>query len=252
MAVYEFHFHSGELKMNTDAVVIGPDAPMRQQSLADWKVLYLLHGLSDDCGAWLRHTRIEDYALKHHIMVIMPSGGRSMYCDHVNGQNYLGYLANELPAYLRGVLNHPLKPEQSYIAGNSMGGLGAAKIALTYPERYRGFASFSGLLAFGPFMQGKEISRGMMQEFAFMQDIIDHPTTTSLDPINLLNERQIHPDFYLACGLEDDLLGCTEAFYHKARQLGMKGECVLEAGKHDWDFWERTIARYTEVIHEGK
>lgn len=36
------------------------------------------------------------------------------------------------------------KPEDTFVAGLSMGGYGAMKLALTYPERFGAAASFSG------------------------------------------------------------------------------------------------------------
>jgi len=40
--------------------------------------------------------------------------------------------------------NYPIDPDRVYITGNSMGGLGAWKIAQRYPDRFAALASFSG------------------------------------------------------------------------------------------------------------
>src|SRR5690625_6332384 len=44
-------------------------------------VLYLLHGLSDDCTIWERRTAIERYATAKGIAVVMPEVRRSFYAD---------------------------------------------------------------------------------------------------------------------------------------------------------------------------
>ncbi len=72
-------------------------------AVARRKVLYLLHGLSDDASAWQRYTAIESIAALYGLVVIMPSAGRSFYTDQPNGQNYFSYLTEELPRYLKQV-----------------------------------------------------------------------------------------------------------------------------------------------------
>ena len=111
------------------------------------KVLYLLHGLSDDASAWQRYTSIETLAAAYGLVVVMPSVGRSFYIDQPNGQKYFTYLTEELPHYLADVFDLAPRREDTLIAGNSMGGYGAIKAAFCYPERYRAAASFSGVLS---------------------------------------------------------------------------------------------------------
>jgi len=52
------------VKMNLPLTVIVPEpAALRAQPLRERKVLYLLHGLSDDASAWLRYSTIESVAM---------------------------------------------------------------------------------------------------------------------------------------------------------------------------------------------
>ena len=63
-------------KVNQALNIILPDPgtmngiPMRKR-----KVLYLLHGLSDDASAWQRYTTIETLASRYGLVVVMPSVG---------------------------------------------------------------------------------------------------------------------------------------------------------------------------------
>ena len=80
------------VKVNQPLYVILPDPgrmadlPVRQR-----KVLYLLHGLSDDASAWQRYSTIETIASRYGLVVVMPSVARSFYTDQPNGQNYFSY-----------------------------------------------------------------------------------------------------------------------------------------------------------------
>ena len=62
---------------------------------------------------------------------VMPDGDRSFYTNLPHGRNYYDYVAKELPKIMETMF--PLissAREDRFIAGNSMGGYGALKIAL--------------------------------------------------------------------------------------------------------------------------
>lgn len=246
MAILTIQFHSKQLKMNTRVQIVLPDSSKpKLSSISNYPVLYLLHGLSDDDNSWLRHTRVEDYALANGIIVVMPSGGRSAYCDNVYGQNYHQFISQELPQYLQWTLGLSTQRTKNFIAGNSMGGLGAAKIALTSPLQYAGFASFSGLIYLKLFLS--QVTDELLNDFYFMKSAFDHPDTTTFDPINLVATESHDLHIYLACGYQDDLLACTQAFYEKAKHYPIT--CIIEDGKHDWEFWDKHIKKYLEYLY---
>ena len=141
MAFLRCEIASEALRMATAVDVILPD----QGELSRIKTLYLLHGLTDDCTGWTRYTAVERYARERGIAVVLPEVQRSFYTDMVYGLSYFTYVSEELPAVCRRMFGLGAAREQNYIFGLSMGGYGAMKCALTYPERYAGAASFSGV-----------------------------------------------------------------------------------------------------------
>ena len=148
MALIRLDHVSEKVQVNLPLNIILPDpGQMGGLPARERKILYLLHGLSDDGSAWQRYTSIEILAAAYGLMVIMPSVGRSFYADMPNGQRYFSYLTEELPKYLADVFGLAPKRENTLIAGNSMGGYGAFKVALAYPERFAAAASFSGVLS---------------------------------------------------------------------------------------------------------
>ncbi|MBW6473503.1 MAG: esterase family protein, partial [Anaerolineaceae bacterium] len=87
--------------VNVPVNIILPDpGKIKNVPVRDRKVLYLLHGLSDDGSAWQRYSSIETYANAYGLVVIIPSAGRSFYVDQPNGQAYFTYLVEELPRYI--------------------------------------------------------------------------------------------------------------------------------------------------------
>ena len=123
------------VKVNLPLNIILPDpGKMGAIPVAKRKVLYLLHGLSDDASAWQRYSSIESVAAAYGLVVVMPSVGRSFYTDQPNGQKYFTYLTEELPRYLADIFGLAPRREDTFIAGNSMGGYGAFKAALLHPS----------------------------------------------------------------------------------------------------------------------
>ena len=248
MAVITLDFYSKDLKMSTLVTVLAPDSVrIGQTPLSQRKCLYMLHGLSDDSTAIMRLTRAELFAKEAGIVVVTPSVGRSMYCDDVLGQNYFSHVASELPEYLELVMGLPRKRELNYIAGISMGGMGAARIALTYPERFMSVGLFSGLLDVK--MLIPYITDEQKNEFPFLMSQQDSIDSTPLNPINLLDaEKHADLDILIRCGFQDDLYPMSQAFYDKATTLGLKATGIFEPGEHEWRIWDRYLDDYIKSM----
>jgi len=241
-------FYSRELKMSTLVTVIAPDSVrIGQTPLSQRKCLYLLHGLTDDATAIVRLSRTELFVQETGIVVVTPSVGRSMYCDNVLGQNYFTHVADEVPGYLQLVMGLSRKKEDNYIAGISMGGMGAARIALTYPERFTAVGLFSGLLDIKMLLP--VITEEQRLEFPFLVSEEADIDTTPLNPINLLNARK-HAglDILVRCGEQDELYPMSVAFYEKAKSLGLNATGVFEPGEHVWRLWDGYIEDFMKTM----
>ena len=231
--------------------MILPDpGQLHEKPLQERTVLYLLHGLSDDGSAWQRYTAIETYAYDHGLVVVMPSFARSFYTDQPNGQAYFSYLVYELPQYLYDVFH--LKParDKTIIAGVSMGGFGAMKAALNYPERYGAAASFSGALTLDILRAIPDDPR--QAEFEYIFGPLDQLHGTEHDSMVWLqkaaeNTDQL-PNLLIACGRQDDLYPVNQMFYKACQSLGVPVDYHEVDGKHDWIFWDQQIKRLLGLV----
>lgn len=249
MAIISINTHSRELKMNTLITAIIPDSSNIDKPLSERKVLWLLHGLSDNATAWIRRTRIEAYAEKYGIVVIMPSFDRSYYFDNVNGMNYFSYLTKELPEYFEKVFGLSRKKEDNFIAGLSMGGYGAIKAALTYPEQYFACGSFSGVIALEVF--ARRHASDIETDFPFVLEDIKNLETSRNDPVNLLSS-DLDILIYVSCGLQDPYLPASKTFEDKAKKLNLKAKFVYRDGIHDWNFWDEEIKNFLRYVLEPR
>lgn len=237
-------FFSEALGRSTSMTVLMPQTTQRQIGLdgvgraGATPVLYLLHGMSDDATTWTRHTSLERYAAERGIAVVMPMVDISFYADEVWGANYWTFVSQELPALVTSTFQVSNRREDTFVAGLSMGGFGAFKLALNRPDRFAAAASLSGALD-----MVHRLDRGFDQrhrrriwgDAALTHTIDDLPWLVSVsDPESL-------PELYLACGTEDALLEDNERFIAAARARDARLTVDLRTGGHDWAFWDAAI-----------
>jgi len=239
------------VQLNLPLYVILPD-PAKIDSLPvrKRKVLYLLHGLSDDASAWQRYTSIETVAAAYGLVVVMPSVGRSFYADQPNGQRYFTYLTKELPRYLSEVFGLKPRREDTLIAGNSMGGYGAFKVAFAYPERFAAAASFSGVLSMEFIRAIPDDPR--RDEFAHLFGDLEKLFGSEKDPAvwfaRAAQDPSRLPRLYMSCGRQEDLYPINKMVYAALQKLKIPVDYYEEDAKHDWFFWDGQIRRFLATV----
>jgi S-formylglutathione hydrolase FrmB len=191
MAFLDVHAFSDALRMQVSFHVLLPQQTTQEigvhlgKQRVSHPVLWLLHGLSDDHTIWLRRTSIERYAAARNLAVVMPAAGRSFYQDMVGGPAYWTFLTEELPALCRNWFPISGEREDNFVAGLSMGGYGALRMALACPGRYAAAASLSGALDLPRRLReaGKEGSRISRAEWVsiFGPQLQAQGTTADLD-----------------------------------------------------------------------
>ena len=253
MALFHIDHTPETVKVNLPLNIILPDpGRLAETPLARCKVLYLLHGLSEDASAWLRYTGIEALAERYGLVVVMLSGGRSFYIDQPNGQRYFTYLIDELPRYLAGVFNLAPKREDTFIAGTSMGGYGAFKAALLHPELYAAAASFSGVLSLEALRLLPE--DGRREEFTWLFGDLDKLAGSEHDPAvwlqNAAQNPSALPRLFITCGRQEDIYPLSSLFYTACQSLGVEADYYEEDGEHDWFNWDRKIRRFLKQVLE--
>jgi S-formylglutathione hydrolase FrmB len=247
MALVHIDHVPESVQVNLPLNVILPNpGQMGTTPVAERKVLYLLHGLSDDASAWQRYTSIEPIAALYGLVVVMPSVGRSFYTDQPNGQRYFSYLTEELPHYLKDIFGLAPRREDTLIAGNSMGGYGAFKAALLRPELYAVAASFSGVLSTEFLISDPHDPR--RDEFTHLFGDLEKLAGSEHDPAVWLQRAAQDPSrlprLHIACGRQEDVYPLSGLFYAACQSLGIPAEYYEEDGNHDWYLWDRLIRRF--------
>ncbi len=252
MAFLEFNYYSKALAKRVTVNVILPEVNKKVEGIglgdvAEYKTLYLFHGLSQNHTDWMRKSSIERYAEIYRIAVVMPNVDRSWYTDTAYGANYFTFVSEELPTVCRGYFKGMSdKRENNYVAGLSMGGYGALKVALTYPERFAGCASLSGAL---------DITRkNRPLNMPEWKSIFDFNMESALELEGSKHDiyalaRKNHdagvefPKMYIWCGTEDSpqLFKNNQDFHRLLDELEIEHYYEESEGDHSWKWWDLHI-----------
>ena len=111
-----------------------------------YPVVYLLHGLTGHYTNWLEKTQLANYAASYDFIIVTPEGNDGWYTDSatVPTDKYESYILQELIPDVEKRFRAGSKREDRAIAGLSMGGYGAIKFGLKYPDKFAFAASLSG------------------------------------------------------------------------------------------------------------
>ena len=149
MAVINIEYYSEVLGMNRKVNVIYPESSKVEDfSNTEIPVLYLLHGMSGNENSWMIRSGIERLIRHTNLAIVMPSTDLGFYVNTTYGMNYFDAIALELPKVIHNFFpNLSTKKEKNFIAGLSMGGYGAYRLALG-TDHFSYAASLSGVLTF--------------------------------------------------------------------------------------------------------
>lgn len=245
MALMHVGFFSEVLGLSCNMDVIVPEQTHgqigQQNNIAEGerKVLYLLHGLSDDHTIWQRRTSIERYAAEYGVTVVMPTVFRGFYTDTKYGAKYWTFVSEELPRIVNSFFRVSQKREDTFAAGLSMGGYGALKLGLLCPDKFAGVASLSGAADMEKLFTREDpaLSKEMEYIFGSYEEL-----KGSDNDLVAVAERHIEkgtdlPQIYMVCGTEDFLYQNNIAF--RDRFAGRLPLTYKEGpGVHDWAFWD--------------
>jgi putative tributyrin esterase len=236
MALIRVDFASEALELDTSMTVVLPDDGDTPPPL-----LYLLHGLTDDDTAWTRFTSIERYATEKGLAVVMPQVHRSFYADEAYGLRFWTFLSEELPRLVHRFFRVSGKPEETYVAGLSMGGYGAFKWALRQPERFAAAASLSGAvdLAYLQEYDDRPHMRALLQRVFAGRSV----EGTGDDLLHLLRTADPGrlPRLMLRCGTDDRLVSQNERFVQVCEDAKVPLDAAFTPGDHEWAYWDSEI-----------
>lgn len=249
MALLSVNFSGNSIGLATSMNVVVPDS-----GPGPFPVFYLLHGLSDDHSIWLRRTSIERYVAGVPMIVVMPTTHRGFY---TNGQGpgtyrYEDHIVKDVVGFVDRVFPTIKGREGRVIGGLSMGGYGAVKLALKYPEMFCAATSHSGAM-YGPMLTPVKKDGKVEYEPEFVAMFGEKYLGGDDDLIALAKKcpKAKRPALRIDCGTEDFLLEHNRAFAAELKKLKFAHEYAEYPGAHNWDYWD-THVREAIGFHRGQ
>lgn len=232
MSLVSCTFKSSVLHSDTTYLAVIPDKVSE-----NIPVVYLLHGYSGNHSSWVRNTNCERCANERGVALVMPDAANSFYTDMVYGPAYYTFITQEVFEHSHRLFRLSNRREATFVAGLSMGGYGAFKIALSNPAVYSAACSMSGALCAHKYVE-MESKKDLCNQI-YGPNVVTVPDTDNLFCLAERIERdgQPHPRLLQFCGTEDYLYDQNDNFrkFMTGRDFDYHySECP---GGHEWRLW---------------
>jgi len=214
-----------------------------------YPVLYLLHGLFGHYDNWTTNTKLAEYASQHQMIIVTPEGNDGWYTDSgtVPSDKYESYLVQELIPDVEKRFRVNNNRASRAIGGLSMGGYGAVKFGVKYPEMFTLVASMSGALDAAAWSESD--LRGFESIWRTLRPVFGADNSsirTANDLHKLLRELTANsiaklPFIYLDCGTEDPLFQSSRDFVELLRSRNIPHEYRELPGGHSWTYWDAQV-----------
>lgn len=249
MALFLGQFYSEALRMETSFAAILPEKDPGR----GFPVLTLLNGAGGDYSGWLRFTSLERYVKNRRLAVLLPNAHLSMYEDMAHGGKYFTYLADEFPRRVAGFFPLSGAREEHFLAGLSMGGMGALKIGMRRPEQYALIGCFSA--GHSNYLFRKPAPGTPRERRYFLAygdaDVEEKEAETMRIARNLAREGAIVPRVFHACGAQDPIrknAHVTRDLFAQIPGNPFQYEYLEPEGRHNWDFWDAILPEFLRRI----
>ncbi len=218
-------FHSRALGRHVTYTAILPD-PVRHGP-GPYPVLYQLHGASDDHTAWVHFSRLVHHVAPYPLLVVMPDGGLSWWCNAGPRERYEDFVVRDLADHVGAAF--AARPGRAAIGGLSMGGGGAVRLGLKHPGRFASIWAHSSSL---PSPERLRERFGLSAEEADADDVYAIAERVARLP------RPSLPRLTFDCGTGDFLIEENRAFHRHLGAIGLPHTYREHPGAHTWEYWD--------------
>ncbi|MBR3430482.1 MAG: esterase [Clostridia bacterium] len=254
MARLHIEYYSHALRRETSFEMMipndpRPEIPWEQNSGSSrpLSTLFLLHGYTGKAGNWVPDGLPE----KYHFAIVMPTAENSFYLNgEATGTAYQTMVGEELVDYVRKTFRLACGPEDTCIAGLSMGGFGALHTGLAYPDRFGKIGALSSALIHHEVAQMQPGGGNEIANYAYYRACFGDPATLlerDVNPEVLARRLKAAgakiPDIYMCCGTEDFLIENNRQMHRFLEAEGIPHEYHESKGIHDMVFWHEYIAK---------
>ena len=230
---------SKALRQRADVTVY---LPPEFQTLRDLPIVTLLHGVYGSHWAWayqgaahLTAGELMRQGAIRPMVLVMPSDGLwgdgSGYVAH-HHQDFERWIVEEVPDLVRHTCAACSADSPRCIAGLSMGGFAALRLAGQYPGHYTAASAHSALTDLSQIDALIEESRQLWSA--------EPPSTSVLAALQAAQSPR--PALRLDCGQSDPLIHANRQLHQDLLDAGIAHAYEEFEGGHDWLYWRAHLA----------
>jgi len=187
----------------------------------------------------------------------MPQGENSFWLDTrphgISYGDFGSYVGEELVQVTRSLFPLARQRERTFIGGFSMGGYGALRNGLKYPDTFGRIAAFSAAVHIYEERAEWIAKQGDMAGEMLIFEPIEETRKSDLNPrwlIKALAERtakgiddpkKAFPQVKIIVGQEDNLLESNLRLGHALEEEGAQADLRVAPGTHHWDFVQNNL-----------
>jgi putative tributyrin esterase len=231
--------------------------PARYNEKADaarrYPVVYLLHGLFGGYDNWTKLTKLAEYSAAADVIIVTPEGKNGWYTDSAANPSdkFESHIVREVIPEVDKRYRTIAERRARAIGGLSMGGYGAVKLGLKFPEMFILAGSFSGALGAASISE-KTFPGAIGKTIDGIMGPVDSEARRSNDPFELIRRTTPEklgglPFIYFDCGTEDFLFQNNREFADLLVQKKVPHEFRQLPGGHDWKYWDRQVKEFLAV-----
>lgn len=216
-------------------------AILPEEGEGPFPVLMQLHGLRDDAGAWIQRSNLVRYLEPYPLVAILPDGATSAYLNWRDSgrqgrNNYEDFLVTDIVDHVRRLFN--VSPGRWAIGGLSMGGYGAMRLGLKYPELFASIWAHSSAFHIPELLDP-----------ALVADVADASVSLHAERAAASGTDQV---IAFDCGVEDELIDHNRNLHALMTKLGLEHHYAEHPGGHTWDYWDEhvheALAQHSRVL----
>lgn len=247
MASLRFTFPSKVLRSQAEIRAVIPDEG------DDCAVLWVLHGANADCNEWFENSSIARLAARRNLAVVGTSVFNGFGVNMAHGAPYARYLEDEWIPAVRALLPClSAKRERNHVAGASMGGFAAFRLALNRPALFESAAAFAGSI--GMPMIFERFERGIQpghddfyHAFGSYKNLVGNEN----DVVWMAGRRAaegLAPRLYMVCGTEDFGYALNTIARDDLKKIGADVTWRETTGTHSFECWDRELPAYLDWL----
>jgi S-formylglutathione hydrolase FrmB len=193
----------------------------------------------------MKHSEVAKLAATEHLAVVIPDGRYSYYTNakHKRNARWEDAIIRDLPEDVAARFPVLTGREHTGIAGLSMGGYGAAKLALKHPDLY----GFVGIMSGALDITRRPASLRRLGQTWRIWTIFGFQRSTRSDEdvfVLLRDPKQLQQTaWFISCGGRDPLYDVNGRFARQMRQHGVELKLITTQSGHDWTSWNDAMAQ---------